>query len=141
MSTIADLVVKLGADISEFQSAMQRAQHSSDLLLGGVLALSAGILTFGVNAVKAAGEMEQTTVAFTTMLKSADKAETLLSELKVFAQTTPFEFNEIAQASKKLLAFGVNAEDIEKTLRRLGDVSSGIGAPISEIAELYGKAK
>jgi len=61
--------------------------------------------------------------------------------LQTFAATTPFEFTEITAASKRLLAFGVNAEDITKTLRSLGDVSSGIGAPIGEIAELYGKAK
>lgn len=84
---------------------------------------------------------EQTSVAFQTMLGDANQAKALLGQLSAFAAATPFEFPEIADAGKKLLAFGVAASDIEPSLRRIGDIASGIGAPIGEIAELYGKAK
>lgn len=114
---------------------------------GGITSLIGGIglagattaaVTFGV---KSAAAFEQTNVAFKTMLKSGDKAKDLLSQISKFGAETPFEFPELTDASKKLLAFGVSAEEIVPTLRRIGDVSSGIGAPIGEIAELYGKAK
>lgn len=148
MAVIADLMARLGVDTTDFQagmskvdSMMRNAQGASTALLAGVAVAAAGMAAFGVKSIIAAGQLEQTTVAFTTMLGSAERSTALLKELQTFAATTPFEFTEITAASKKLLAFGVNAEDITSTLRSLGDVSSGIGAPIGEIAELYGKAK
>lgn len=98
----------------------------------------AGALAFPV---KLAADLEQTTVAFETMLGSADEAQKMLGQLRDFAASTPLAFDEIADASKKLLAFGVSAGEVEQELRRVGDIALGIGAPIGEIAEIYGKAK
>jgi tape measure domain-containing protein len=103
--------------------------------IGGV---SLGIGGLGV---KLAGDMEQAEVAFETMLGSADKAKGLLVDLNKFAASTPFELPGIVDASKKLLAFGSTAGSIPRELKAIGDISAGIGAPIGEIAELYGKAR
>ncbi len=101
-----------------------------------------GAIAGGVGlAVKKAGEMESIEIAFSTMLKSAEGAKTMIKELNDFAAKTPYEFDEIARASKSLLSFGVPAKEMQDELRRIGDIASGIGAPIGEIAELYGKAK
>lgn len=87
------------------------------------------------------GEFQKLEVAFQTMLGSKEKADKLLAEVTEFAATTPFGLDEVAKATKQLLAFGIGAKDIEKTLRSLGDISSGIGAPLGEIAYLYGTIK
>jgi len=88
-----------------------------------------------------AAEAEQAQVAFGVMLGSATQAQRLLGELKTFAAETPFEFPELRDAAKKLVAFGISADDVATTLRRIGDIASGVGAPVGELAELYGKAK
>lgn len=141
MGAISELFVRINGDTAGLRDAMNRAVGTSTAMLGAVTAATAGIAAIGVKSVVAAGQLEQTEVAFATMLGSAEKAKTLLAELKDFAATTPFELTELQGATKSLLAFGVEAEDIQTTLRRLGDVSAGIGAPIGEIAQLYGKAK
>jgi len=141
MATVANLMVEINGDSSGLQSEMTRAQSASTTLLKGVGVLGAGIAALGAKSVVNAAKLESTTVAFTTMLGSAQDATKMLKELQTFSASTPFEFTEITAASQKLLAFGVNADDITDTLRNLGDVSAGIGAPIGEIAELYGKAK
>lgn len=51
-----------------------------------------------------AGNLEQATVAFETMLGSADKAQKMLSDLSDFAMATPFELTGIRQNAKQLLA-------------------------------------
>jgi tape measure domain-containing protein len=107
----------------------------------GTLFSVAGLGALAGSTVKLAAGYEQTNVAFKTMLKSGAAATDLLGKLSKFAQDTPFQFTELTDAGKKLLAFGVAADDIVPTLRRIGDISSGIGAPIGEIAELYGKAR
>jgi hypothetical protein len=88
-----------------------------------------------------ASAAETTATAFKTMLGSASAAQNVLSEIKKLGAETPFEFPELANAGKMLLAFGEAAEAIPETLRRIGDIASGVGAPIGEIAEIYGKAR
>jgi len=111
--------------------------------VGGKLTASVTLPILGIGgaSLKLASDFEQTQVAFTTMLGDADKAKALFNELRDFSASTPFEFPEIRDAGRSLLAFGVNAEDVTASLRRIGDISAGVGAPVGEIAELYGKAK
>jgi len=111
--------------------------------VGGKLTASVTLPILGIGgaSLKLASDFEQTQVAFTTMLGDADKAKALFNELRDFSASTPFEFPEIRDAGRSLLAFGVSAEDVTESLRRIGDISAGVGAPVGEIAELYGKAK
>ena len=51
------------------------------------------------------------------------------------------DLHELADAGRKLIAFGESADSVPETLRRIGDVSAGVQAPVNEIAELYGKAR
>jgi tape measure domain-containing protein len=95
----------------------------------------------GTKAVTAAADFEQTKVAFTTMIGDAAKAEQTLAKLRQLGAQTPFEFPDLADAGRKLIAFGESADTVPQTLRRIGDISAGVQAPIGEIAELYGKAR
>lgn len=155
MASIAELAIRISADIKQFEDkipavkhtfdslkpSIDRATEGSKMLLGGITAAAAGIVAFGLKSITMAGQLEQTQVAFTTMLGSAEQATTLMKDLQKFGAETPFEFPEIQQSAKSLLAFGVAAGDVTETLRRVGDIASGVGAPLGEIAELYGKAK
>ncbi|MGN6627528.1 MAG: tape measure protein, partial [Tepidisphaeraceae bacterium] len=85
--------------------------------------------------------IEQTRIAFTTMAGSAAIAKTTLADLQKFADTTPFQFPEVSQAAKQLLAMGFDAKEVTGELRMLGDVSSGLNQPLGEIAYLYGQVK
>jgi len=89
-------------------------------------------------AVKSAADFEQTRIGLENMLGSADKARILLGKVSKFAAETPFEFPELAQATKQLVAFGFSAEDAFKTMTQLGDVSAAIGTPINDLAYLMG---
>lgn len=88
---------------------------------------------------RTAASLEQTEVALRTLLGTADKAKAMMGELTAFAAATPFEFPELADAAKMLVAFGVDAADVTPTLRTLGDVASGVGMSIQELTEAYGR--
>lgn len=75
-----------------------------------------------------AGDYEQTVVAFNTLLGSAEKATKFLAEAQEFANKTPFEFPELLNSSKLLLAFGFEAENVLDMMETIGDTSSGLGA-------------
>jgi tape measure domain-containing protein len=113
---------------------------------GSSVALSAGVMTGGIGAaiawpIKLAANMEQTKTGFATMLKSEEAAAQLMEKLSNFSANTPFEFPEIASTAKSLLAYGSSVGDLTSELTILGDISSGLGEPIGELAELYGKAR
>ena len=93
---------------------------------------------FVVNVAKVRGEFQQLEMSFKTLLGSADKADALMTQLINTAATTPFGMSDIANASKQLLAYGVEAEEVNDTLIRLGDIAAGLSIPIGDLAYLYG---
>lgn len=149
MATIATLAINLIGNASGLKSTLGEAQQSikatSESLknIGTKMTTAVSLPIRGVAgaALKGAAEMEQLEVAFTTMLRSGDKAKALMADLTAFSAETPFEMPQVVNAGKMLLAYGVSAEDVKDTLRQLGDVSAGVGADIGDIAYLYGTAR
>lgn len=92
-------------------------------------------------AVDMAAEMESTETAMSVMLGSMAKAKALLKEVKDLAASTPFEFPELADSARMLIAFGESAAEVPDTLRKLGDVASGVQMPIKDLATIFGKAR
>lgn len=92
-------------------------------------------------AVTGAGKKEQLSISFETFLGSAEKAKSVLADLKEFEAKTPFEAEQVNNAGRALLAFGFSTDEIIPKLRRIGDVASGTGKDFNELALIYGKAK
>ena len=109
--------------------------------VGGKLSLfvTAPLLGIGAAALKSAADLEQNRVAFETMLGSAEAAQTLLKDIEKFAATTPFQMPGLIEGSKRLLAFGVSAEDMVDTLTRLGNAAGGNQETLDRLVLAYGK--
>lgn len=87
---------------------------------------------------KVRGEFQQLEVAFGTMLQSTEKADALMQQLINTAATTPFGLEDVAQGAKQLLAYGLEAEKVNETLIRLGDIAAGVSIPLNDLVYLYG---
>lgn len=83
-------------------------------------------------------QFEQLEIAFTTMLGSAEKANSLLDQLKQTAAKTPFEMEDVVGGAKSLLAYGIEADKVNDTLIRLGDIAAGLSIPLKDLTWLYG---
>lgn len=77
--------------------------------------------------------MEQSKVAFTNLLGSADEAQGMLDRLYDVAAKTPFEFPQLVQSTQRLLGFGMAAKDVEPTMRAVGDAVAGAGGGAEQI--------
>lgn len=77
--------------------------------------------------IKLAGSMEQTEVAFGTLLGGAEEADAKIKELQAFAAQTPFTFVGLTEVSKRLLAMGFTAEQLIPTLTTVGDAAAALG--------------
>lgn len=103
-------------------------------VIGGVTALK----NFITELVNVRGQFQQLEIAFTTMLKSKEKADKLMAELVDIAAKTPFDLQGVASSAKQMLAYGSSAENVGEELVMLGNVAAGVGSQLSEIAYLYG---
>jgi len=92
--------------------------------------------------IKEAGKMEQSQIAFETMLGSAEKAKDLLQDITDFAAKTPFELNGLINSSKQLIAFGFTQDEIIKKMGNLGDIAAGIGSDkLPTLVRSFGKIR
>jgi tape measure domain-containing protein len=135
MGVLANLLIKIGADTKELGAGLDKAtrdvkRFGAELESAG-MRLSAGfslpMLGVGAAALVAAGKMEQTTVAFTTLLKSADAAKAHIEDMKKFAMVTPFQFEDVTKMSKLMQAMGTSVGDVIPHLRIMGDAVSAMG--------------
>lgn len=102
--------------------------------IGGVKVLK----DFVSDLVNTRGQFQQLEIAFSTMLKSKEKADKLMAELVDIAAKTPFDLQGVASSAKQMIAYGSSAESVGDELVMLGNVAAGVGSQLSEIAYLYG---
>lgn len=137
----------VGSTLGAVKSAASGIGSSFLSIIPKLFSLKGALVAVGlaVGAVAApvtmASEMESQQVAFKTMLGDAEKARAVMSDVTKFAAETPYELPELTGATKKMLAFGSSDKTVVNELRMIGDVASGVTAPIGEIAEIYGKAR
>lgn len=83
-------------------------------------------------------QFQQLEISFTTMLGSEQKAGALMDELIQTAARTPFNMTDVTEGAKQLLAYGIQANEVNDTLVHLGDIASGLNIPLSQLVYLYG---
>lgn len=142
-------VQKAIADLKKFERAVddtaQRTKEMGQKLVdvgkGMTTYLTLPIVGAATASVKFAAEIEKQQTALKVLLGTAEEASRIYEEWQQFSASTPFQLEDITQTGKMLLAFGENAENVTETMRRLGDVAAGIGVPLTELGEIYGKAR
>lgn len=133
MATDNNVEIRLSAR-DDASKSIQNVKKSlgdmqSDIRNAGLQFAAASVATglFTKSLIEAAGGYEQTQVAFTTMLGSAEKAKDMLAELAEFGKKTPFTISELEDNTKKLLAYGIAQEEIIPTMTTLGNLAAGVG--------------
>lgn len=122
-------------------SSLKQSMSGLGTMVAGAFSVGA-VVSFGKAVIDSLKNYEYFHASLKTMLNGNTLAANALEgQLINLAKTTPFELTEVQQATKQLLAYGFKAGDVVQTMRTLGDVSSGIGAPLGDIAYLYGTLK
>ena len=93
----------------------------------GSLAVGKLVKTVAKTAIEYNSMLQTAQIGFATMLGSAEKAQKFLDDMADFAAKTPFEYPELLDAAKKMLAYGFAAENVLPTLRAVGDATAALG--------------
>lgn len=115
------------------ENVFNRIKSVATLAFGGFTAKE---IVSTIGAIR--GEFQQFEIAFETMLGSGQKAKAMISDLAKLAATTPFDMKGVVNGAKQLLAYGFAANEITETMRRLGDISAGLGLNLQDLTWLYG---
>ena len=144
MVTVAELQVVVGADTKGFDAGVQHVEQAtkglgasltSGIGMGigfGAVSTAIGLLGDAFAAAKGSiidlnSSLEQSKIAFTTMLGGAQQADAFLQQLQTFAAQTPFEFPDLVTASKRMLAFGFESKQVVPLLTAVGDAVAAVG--------------
>ncbi len=105
-------------------------------------AIAGGVIGAGIKSIiDSAGYKEQTLIAFTSMLGNAGKAANLYANAVAFAARTPFNDNQIIDATKSLLSYGFTTKQLEGILTSAGNLASGMGKPLEQVTTAFAALK
>ena len=148
MSVVANVAINVDSSgaVSKLRQVQTQAQ-STEKAFGGVAAAVgklavafAGIQAARFVFVKAA-ELESQTRSLEVLTGSAQKAGQIIKELQQLGAVTPFTSTELIDSAKRLQAFGVEADKVVETTKRLADVSGATGAELSGLVTAYGQVQ
>ncbi|WP_416199102.1 MAG: hypothetical protein ACFWUA_05235 [Sporanaerobacter sp.] len=125
-SSIGKKMGDFGNKMEDISKKAERASKSMNNIGKGMSKYVTAPIMAGVGAgLKFNSTMEDAMVNFTTMLGSAEKAQSMVSDLQNMANKTPFGMGDLQNGAQTLLSFGASAESIMPTLKTLGDISLG----------------
>lgn len=127
----------IGTSAEQEGDRIDEAMKKIGASVAGVFAISK-VKDFITQVANVRGEFQQLEAAFKVLTGDAGVAENLMSQLIHTAATTPFGVTDISNAARQLLAYGVEADKVNETLIRLGDICAGLSIPIGDLAYLYG---
>ena len=144
------LYQKAGKQIAEYESKLQSANRASGAAETGLSRLrnaATGLLA-GFAALQAikfvfvqAADIESQTRSLQVLTGSVQQAKQIVEELQQLGAVTPFTSSELIDAAKRLQAFGVEANKVVETTRRLADASGATGAELSGLVTAYGQVQ
>lgn len=141
-----ELKIKIGADIKNVldkYDTLKKETKTLDASLAKVAKVSAvafaGFATAIGLAVNESAKLETIKTSFQVMTGSVSQANKVMNELLDLSSRTPFQFEQIADAGQKLLAFGFEAEALPDLITRIGDVSAASGKDVGSLAVIFGQ--
>ena len=87
------------------------------------------------------GELENQKVAMASILQDEGKATTIFNQIKKLAVASPFGVMDLNQYAKQLSAYSIPYNELYDTMKRLADISAGVGVDMGRIILAYGQIK
>lgn len=131
---------------SAFRQAHDASSRTSSIMSDMKSLLLQGGLVYGAqqfanSIIQTGGEIAQQHIALRNIIGDARKADELFAQTQQLALESPFKFGELNRDVKQLAAFGVEADNLYDTTKRLADVASGLGVSFERLGLAYGQVK
>lgn len=87
------------------------------------------------------GELENQKIAIASILQDEGKATTIFNQIKKLAVASPFGVMDLNQYAKQLSAYSIPYNELYDTMKRLADISAGVGVDMGRIILAFGQIK
>lgn len=87
------------------------------------------------------GELENQKIAMASILQDEGKATTIFNQIKELAVASPFGVMDLNQYAKQLSAYSIPYNELYDTMKRLADISAGVGVDMGRIILAFGQIK
>ena len=87
------------------------------------------------------GELENQKIAMASILQDEGKATTIFNQIKKLAVVSPFGVMDLNQYAKQLSAYSIPYNELYDTMKRLADISAGVGVDMGRIILAFGQIK
>lgn len=87
------------------------------------------------------GELENQKIAMASILQDEGKATVIFNQIKKLAVASPFGVMDLNQYAKQLSAYSIPYNELYDTMKRLADISAGVGVDMGRIILAYGQIK
>ena len=135
----AGALKKAQANMTKFRASVNKGFKG---MLSGrkiMTGLAAGAVALGLT-LKKSFEFERYRVQFKVLFGDLEQAKTHIASLQAFSASTPFQFADIAQASRQLHVFTNGVMGAEESLKLVGDAAAASGQNINDVAQWVGRA-
>ncbi len=148
MSVVANVAINVDSRnaVSKLREVQAQAGATEKAFNG--IAAAAGKLAIAFGALQAfkfvfakTAELESQTRSLEVLTGSAEKAGQIIKELQQLGAVTPFTSAELIDSAKRLQAFGIQADKVVETTKRLADVSGATGAELQGLVTAYGQVQ
>jgi len=133
-------IKRIEGQITSLASASEKASARTKKATGGVSSSFGGIgkaiglasaayaaFSAGTGLLGLTSQVEQSAIAFETLLGSQEKARKMLADIEEFAAKTPFEKANLTPLVQQLIGMGFAAEQTLPIVQVLGDSMSALG--------------
>jgi tape measure domain-containing protein len=148
VSVVANVAINVDSRnaVSKLREVQSQAGATEKAFNG--VAAAAGKLAVAFGALQAfkfvfakTAELESQTRSLEVLTGSAEKAGQIIKELQQLGAVTPFTSTELIDSAKRLQAFGIQADKVVETTKRLADVSGATGAELQGLVTAYGQVQ
>ena len=135
---IRESMKRVKKDSGDTFRSMKRGISGVKLAFVALGAVATGVLVRSF--IKAGSEVEDLSTQFEVLLGSAEAAKERMAELAKFAETTPFQLEQVARASRLLQVLTGGVLATGDSLRMVGDAAAAAGTDFAELAMWVGRA-
>ena len=136
--------------LDEIKKSMESVKTQTNSIIPNLknLAMQLG-LVFSVqqlnqwvkHMVEVRSEFELQNIALRSIIQNKEKADQIFAEVQQLALKSPFSIMELNKFTKQMAAYGVEADKLVDTTKRLADVSAGLGVDMGRLILAFGQVK
>lgn len=137
-----------GAYESARASVVLGRSFHTNIRLAGELGTAMGNFAsvFGIkdvleNLVQIGGQLENQRIALGAILQDGGKATEMFGKIQSLAVKSPYGIMDLNQYTKQLSAYGIEYNELYDTMKRMADISAGVGVDMGRIILAFGQVK